>query len=140
MKKKGVTLPLICTLLICIIVISTFINGDKDTPINVEYSAKGNSVVLPVLFFEENIGQLDYLTRTFVLKNNKTDEIEPHYRSFSKTYPISALEKLNNAAETYGQLLAYYKTSNDSIYIFDNSTAKDKKKYLLYYQMEMKII
>lgn len=101
----------------------------------VSYLSFENNDVFPVLYFENGVGSYGYDTSTYILKDGLAVILEDHYRTFSKTYPESALDKfggITTARENYGQLLFYHSESDGEIFIFERFFSKDAvREYLL---------
>ncbi|MBR6772907.1 MAG: hypothetical protein IKM29_05930 [Clostridia bacterium] len=99
------------------------------------YFSSDNSNVFPVLYFESNVGSYEYDTSTYILKDGLAVLTEDHYRTFSKTYPESALDKFGGitaSRDKYGQLLFYHSESDGEIFIFERFFSNDAvKEYFL---------
>lgn len=113
----GITLNKSCSLL----KISSEIQSEQD--------------IFPVLYFEESILSEEYDTHTFLVENENYQELEKHYRTYSKTYPSSIWTKFDGASsmrDEYGQLLSYYNCDGEESYVFDRSLSSiATKEYIL---------
>ena len=80
--------------------------------------------IVPVLYYETFDGLKGYDTHTVLIDNNTAKTLEKHYRTWSKTYPSSAEEKVGGASSvrsTYGQWMIYYKTLQNELFLFDRA-------------------
>lgn len=105
--------------------------------------------IFPVLYYEDlDIGVEDMLskesrTHTFRIENGESFEMEKHYRTWGRTYPGSAMERLAGYGfdrADYGQLLIYYKTAGEEVFLFDNIISENNYEYsLIVNEKELKI-
>ncbi len=84
-----------------------------------------NQKIFPVLYYEDNnISISDMLSKygyvhTFRLENKTPVRLENHSRTWSRTYPVSALDKFGTDVRSeYGRLMKYYKTAEEEIFLF----------------------
>lgn len=129
-KKKSIVILLIAFCMLTIIMVCLILSN---RPFNVKYQGESSPKVVPVLYYESNIGNDDYTTHTFLFKAAKKKKLDEHRRSFSKTYPFSILKNGNYTLDTHGQLLSYYDSLVGELYIFDNSMlSPETKKFSIY--------
>lgn len=111
-------------------------NNIHTNKFNIFYKIYNDSTIYPVIYFESGLGGL-YQTDTFLLKGKEITDFEKHYRTYSKTYPESALQNdqfqnLEQAYQTYGQLMSYYKTADEAIYVFNRRDKhEDGNRYII---------
>lgn len=122
-------------LLLLIIFVFNLCINKKETSFNIECSLQPTQDIVPVLYYEENIGGLDYNTHTFLIEEEKAVYLEKHYRTFSKTYPSSAYERfkdIDSVWNEYGQLMAFYNINGNKIFLFNGISSQKKiNKYTL---------
>lgn len=126
--KKTFKLFLYIIPILILIAIAIFLFNKKSLALEVnlyESNIGGNdNQVYPVLYFEKNLGSSGYDTNTILLKNSENIELEKHYRTFSKTYPKSAISNNEKSIEENGQLMSYYSLPNKEVYLFDKMLSK----------------
>lgn len=126
--KKTFKLFLYIIPILILIAISIFLFNKKSLELEVDlyesYVGGNDNPIYPVLYFEKNLGSSNYDTNTMLLKNSENIELEKHYRTFSKTYPKSAISNNEKSIDENGQLMSYYSLSNKEIYLFDKMLAK----------------
>ncbi len=100
----------------------------------------GTGNVFPVLYYEDHdISLMDTLdsgaeTHTFRIESGEAFELEKHYRTWGKTYPSSAMEKLSEMGlerKDYGQLMIYYGTQSETVFLFDEVLSENNYEYTL---------
>ena len=93
-----------------------------------ESEIEGNTDVFPVLYFEKRSGTWKFGAYTFLLDGSTVTELEPHSRTFSRTYPLSAYERLKykySSVADYGQLMVYYNSPDGEISVFEHYKTND---------------
>ncbi len=96
--------------------------------------------IYPVAYFEKNIGSKNYKTKTVLLQDKKNIELETHYRTFSKTYPVSAVGDINKSRELNGQILSYYNSIDGVIYLYNKAYSIDGANNLLLTNKEKEVL
>ena len=126
--KKTFKLFLYIIPILILIAIAIFLFNKKSLELEVNlyesYVGGNDNPIYPVLYFEKNLGSSNYDTNTMLLKNSENIELEKHYRTFSKTYPKSAISNNEKSIDENGQLMSYYSLPNKEIYLFDKMLAK----------------
>ncbi len=131
--KKNISLIIAFLTILGLIVVGSIL---KNNFIYFDYKSSENikpdfEKIHPVAYFEKNIGKKDYETRTILLQDSKNVELEKHYRTFSKTYPISAVENIKKSRELEGQLLSYYNAFNGELYLYNKAYSSEATNQLL---------
>lgn len=104
------------------LIASYFIESEKIVP-KIEVSLSENQKILPVLYYEQHSGFWKIGTHTFLPSGDETTEIEEHLRSFSRTYPLSALRNLsakNPSVKSLGRPMVYYNSPDGEIFLFEH--------------------
>ena len=104
-----------------------FIEMSKIPP-ETEISLRENQNILPVLYYEQNSGFWGIGTYTYLLDGNEVTELEKHGRTFSRTVPASAYNKLAekySSVADYSQLMVYYNSPEGEIAVFEHRKTND---------------
>ena len=129
MKKNKRLCAFFIVIFIILIILFLKVCYEKEkTTLNIECNLQCSQNVVPVLYYENFTGLNGYDTNTFIIEDGKTNLLEKHYRTWSKTYPSSALEKFGEysvSREKYGQLMIFYSLSDGDIFVFDRFIAED---------------
>ena len=117
-------------IILILVMLVLFCSCSVTEPVILKESHKfGAENIWPVLYYEDHdisiadtIGGNGY-NHTFRIENGESIELEKHYRTWGRTYPGSAMERLAGYGferTDYGQLLIYYKTAKEEVFLFDN--------------------
>jgi len=126
-KKKYIIIFIILISAALLLAASYFIEISKIPP-KTEASLKENQNILPVLYYEQNSGFWGIGTYTYLLEDGKITELEEHGRTFSRTRPASAYEKLKEkhpSVADYGRLVVYYNSPEGEIAVFEHNKTND---------------
>lgn len=137
-------------IILILVMLVLFCSCSVTEPVILKESHKfGAGDIWPVVYYEDlDIGIADMLSRegrthTFRIENGESFELEKHYRTWGRTYPGSAMERLAGYGfkrADYGQLLIYYKTAKEEFFLFDNIISENNYEYsLIVNEKEMKI-
>ena len=137
-------------IILALIILVLFCSCGVTKPTIVKESHKfGTGDIWPVVYYEDlDIGIADMLSRegrthTFRIENGEAFELEKHYRTWGRTYPGSAMERFTGYGferADYGQLLIYYKTAEEEVFLFDNIISENNYEYsLIVNEKELKI-
>ena len=140
-KRSKFVVAICITFALVLFIVVLNIDIKKEEILSVRYhSADEGYSVFPIAYLEENIGREDYSTTTVQISKNDIIKLEKHFRTFSKTYPESAVGDIEESRKVNGQLLSFYKTFLGSIYLYDRAYSIDKKDSLRFTNMDKEYI